>query len=419
MIGAALGRVARTHGELLAVTLPGARVGDGVRIHGGREPLTGHVVAVDGTGAVVAPFGAVRGIAVGDRVELDARALAVPLGCPVLGRALDAFGRSLDGGPAPEGPPRTALRRAPAPHERLPGGAPLWTGIAAIDGLFAFARGSRIGIFGPPGSGKTTLLEGIVASARADAVVLGLVGERGREAQAWCARRNPRATIVCATSDRSSVERARAAEVALAQAAHLAARGAHVVLILDSLARYAAAVREQRIANGEPAGKGGYPPGVFAEVARYLETAGELRTGSITLVASVLSEAGDEHDPLSEAARSYLDGHLVLSPALARAGRFPALDVLASGSRTFGLVAAPEQRADASAVRSALALLAETHDLRTLGLADTSEARLRAALEAEPALSAFVHDAVPSAPQRSLARLAAVARPLRGAGFGT
>jgi type III secretion protein N (ATPase) len=419
MIGRAFGRVVRTSGELLAVALPGARVGDGVRIFGRRgTALTGHVVSVDRAAAAVAPFGTTAGIAVGDRVERDAGALAACIGAGVLGRALDAFGTPLDGRPPPSGRRRPAVFAAPVPHERLPASSPAWSGVAAVDGLLAFARGARIGIFGPPGAGKTTLLETIVAGARADALVVALIGERGREAQAWCARCDPRTTIVCATSDRSASERIRAAEVALAQAVHLATRGAHVLAIVDSLARYAAAVRERRIAAGEPAGRGGYPSGVFADLASYLEAAGTRVSGSITLVASVLSDGGDEHDPLCEGARSLLDGHLVLSPALARAGRFPALDVLASGSRTMPLVAAPAHLADASAVRSALALLAETHDVRMLGLADTNEPRLRAALDAEPSLAAFVHDAAPSAPGRTLSRLAEVALPLHAAGFG-
>jgi type III secretion protein N (ATPase) len=419
MIGRPLGSVVRAHGDLLAVSLPGARVGDGVRIvRRLGAPLTGHVVSVDRTEALVAPFGTPKGIAAGDRVERDSEALAVPLGCGILGRALDAFGSPLDGRPAPAGRRRPVFREAPAPHERAPASEPAWTGVAAVDSLLAFARGARLGIFGPPGAGKTTLLEGIVAGARADAVVVALVGERGREAQAWCARAGGRTTIVCATSDRSAPERIRAAEVALAQAAYLAARGAHVLLMIDSLARYAAALRERRVAGGETAGRGGYPPGVFGDLARYLEAAGSTERGSLTLVASVLSEGSDEYDPLSEAARSLVDGHIVLSPALARAGSFPAIDVLASTSRTFSLVASAEHRADAGAARAALALLAQTEDLRALGLADGSEPRLRAALCAERSLAALVHDPSPSAPRRTLARLAAAAAPLRAAGFG-
>jgi FliI/YscN family ATPase len=266
---------------------------------------------------------------------------------------------------------------------------PFWTGVPAIDALLTIGRGARVGFFGAPGAGKTTLLEQIAAGAGGDAVVLALVGERGREAQAWFERLDRRSTIVCATSDRSAAERVRAAMVAMAQARLLRERGFHVVLILDSLARYAAALREQRVALGEPVGRGGYPPSVWAELARYLECAGNASQGSITLLATVLSDGSDDREPLSDAARSLLDGHIVLSGALARAGHFPAIDVLASASRTMDEAISASHAAGARCVRAALALLAESSDARAVGLAAADE-RLRAAVAAEPALHAFL-----------------------------
>jgi type III secretion protein N (ATPase) len=253
------------------------------------------------------------------------------------------------------------------------------------------------------------LLETIAANARADAVVLALVGERGREARAWFERLDRRTTIVCATSDRCASERVRAADVAMTQARRLCEAGLHVLLVVDSLARYAAAVREQRVALGEPVGRGGYPPSVWAALARYLERAGMLRRGSITVLATVLGDGDDDREPLSENARSLLDGHIVLSSALARAGRFPALDVLASSSRTMGSVVAPAHARDASAVRAALALLADTKEVREVGIVRDGEPALAAAVAAEPAIRTFLYRSAPSAPADTLRSLATLA----------
>ncbi len=408
-IACSVGCVVRTLGETALATLPRARVGEGVRIGSPARARYGVVVSVERGRVAIAPFGSLAGVAVGDPVATDPRALALPLGSIALGRALDATGTPLDGGPpfAPEAT-RVADPSAPAPHDRRPVAEPFVTGVRAIDGLLAIGRGARVGFFGAPGAGKTTLLESIVAGARADAVVLALVGERGREAQAWFARIDARTTIVCATSDRGAAERARAAEVAMAQAEALRARGLDVLLVVDSVARYVAALREQRVAVGESVGRGGYPPSVWADLARYLERAGNGATGSITLLGTVLSDGGDEREPLSDAARSLLDGHVVLSSALARAGHFPAIDVLASASRTMGDVVTAAHADDARIVRAALSVLAETRDARELGLG-VATASVARAVAAEPALLAYLRrsersaSCVPAVELRALA----------------
>jgi FliI/YscN family ATPase len=411
VIARGTGIVKRTLGETVLVALPGARVGDGVRIHrSAGTMLLGEVAAVERARVAIAPFGSVAGVAVGDRVEVAAEALSCPAGFGVLGRALDPAGAPLDGRGALGG---TGIRvdrdGAPLPGARAPVELPLWTGIRAIDALATIGRGARVGIFGAPAAGKTTLLETIAANARADAVVLALVGERGREARAWFERLDRRTTIVCATSDRCASERVRAADVAMTQARRLCDAGLHVLLVVDSLARYAAAVREQRVALGEPVGRGGYPPSVWAALARYLERAGMLRRGSITVLATVLGDGDDDREPLSENARSLLDGHIVLSSALARAGRFPALDVLASSSRTMGSVVAPAHARDASAVRAALALLADTKEVREVGIMRDGEPALAAAVAAEPAIRTFLYRSAPSAPADTLRSLATLA----------
>jgi FliI/YscN family ATPase len=399
------GCVKRTLGETILAALPGARVGDGVTIRSASGAmLGGEVAAVERSRVVIAPFGPVAGVAVGDRVEIDAGALLCPAGFGALGRAFDASGRTLDrAAPWAGCMARVDKGSAEAPADRAAVTVPFWTGVRAIDGLLTLGRGARIGLFGAPGAGKTTLLETIVAGARADAVVLALVGERGREAQQWCQRIDRRTTLICATSDRSASERIRAADVAMTQAQRLCDKGLHVLLVIDSLARYVAALREQRVALGEPVGRGGYPPSVWGELARYLERAGSAARGSISLLGTVLSDGADEREPLSDAARSLLDGHIVLSSALGRAGHFPAIDVLESTSRTMDAVTADAHRSDAAAVRGAVALLAKTADARGVGLAPGEDRALQAAVAAEPAIDAFLRQR-DSAPVRETLR---------------
>jgi type III secretion protein N (ATPase) len=416
MIARSRGHVVRCLGDAIVAVLPAVRVGDEVAIRvPDAAPLRADVTAVARGRVWLSPAGSTHGVGVGDRVERLERPERPATGLALLGRAIDAAGNPLDGGPPlPDYAGASRGGAALGPGERAPVAVPFVTGIAALDALLVVGRGARIGIFGPPGAGKSSLLEALVAGAEADAVVLALVGERGREAERWLGRIDARTSLVCATSDRSAPERVRAAEVAMLQAESLRSRGLHVLLVLDSMARLVAAFRERRAAAREAVGRGGYPPGVWSELARYLERAGNAAAGSITLFATVLSDGSDERDPLSEAARSYLDGHVALSPAHARAGRFPAIDVLASASRTMGDVVDGGHLRNASHVRAALALLAETRDGRNLGLFALPGPALAAAIEAEPAIEALVRsrDRTPFAQTR--ASLRAVAELLAG-----
>jgi ATP synthase in type III secretion protein N len=403
--GRAIGTVAGARGALLEAELPFARVGDGVRICARDAAVHARVVALhetravaspqtlavasSQTRAVLAPFGAVDGVAIGDRVASDPSVLALPLGTPLLGRAIDAAGTPLDGRAAPRGLRRATGADARPIGERRPCTELFRTGVRAIDGPLAFGRGARIGLFGVPGAGKSMLLDAIVRGASADAVVVALIGERGREAERRLAALDARTTLVCATAERAAAERVRAAEVAFAQACALRARGLDVLLVADSLARIASAAREVALAAGEPAGRGGYPPSVFASLARLLERAGGFGRGGVTLVATVLSDGPDEHDPVSEAARAALDGHLVLSARLARAGRFPALDVVRSTSRTLADVASAEHRAAAETLRAAVAALDESRDARALGITP-ADPFLARCIAQEPALERFL-----------------------------
>lgn len=330
------------------------------------------------------------------------------LGTCLLGRAIDAYGAPLDYRGLAAGR-RVALGApAPAPHERIAVTEPLWTGIRAVDGLLTIGCGARVGIFGAPGAGKSTLLESIVDAVEADAVVVGLVGERGREAQRWIERCDSRTTVVCATSDRPAQERVKAARVTFAHAQALCERGLHVVVVLDSLARIAGALRELGIRAGEGVGRGGYPPSVFAELAGLVERAGCFASGSVSLLATVLND-GDDRDPVSESARSLLDGHIQLSPKLADAGRYPAIDVCASASRTMGDVTTPQHRLRAARVRSALAALEATADARSLGI-EAVDALTRTAVAAEGQIEAFLRQGrEASEPAITLSSLAEVA----------
>jgi type III secretion protein N (ATPase) len=306
------------------------------------------------------------------------------LGTAAFGRALDARGAPLDGLGPVDGVWVRVDAPAALPAARRAIVEPLWTGVRCIDALLTIGRGARFGIFGAPGAGKSSLLETIVRGARADAIAIGLVGERGREAARWIAARDERTTVICATSDRPAQDRVRAAELLMAHACALAARGLHVLAVLDSLARYANALRELGAGSGESVGRGGYPPSVFARTAHLVERAGAFYAGSVTLIATVLND-GDDRDPVSENARSLLDGHLQLSPQLAQAARFPAIDVLASASRTMDPVTSAEHRRAASLVRAALARLERCEDVRSLGI-DPADPQTKVAIAAEGAI---------------------------------
>lgn len=357
-------------GPLVEVSLPGASIGEGVRLRGVACSGTAEVVSVARGRVIIAPHFGTHGLRVGDLVQQDPSALRMSLGTSALGRCFAATGIALDGGAGVRGCTRAVHTQPPLPSERDAIRAPLWTGIRVIDGLLTIGRGARVGLFGAPGAGKSTLLHRMMSGTTADVFVIGLIGERGREAEEWIARAQPHSTIVCATSDRPAAERVRAANVALAQACALRDRGLHVVLVIDSLARFASALREVALASGEPPGRGGYPGSIFARLASFVEGAGAFRTGSITMIATVLSD-GDERDAVSDAARSLLDGHIELSIALAHAGHFPAINVLASASRTMRQVLDSAHAANAVKVRNALAVLAGTADARSVGIIPT------------------------------------------------
>jgi FliI/YscN family ATPase len=415
MLASRTGRVSAAFEHSVVATLPNARVGEAVRIllAGGRAvPAT--VTRVERNRVALSTHVAHAGIGVGDVVQTDRFAGTLPLGMRLLGRAITPSGEALDAfGPPTFGRRALVLDPPISAAERAPVERPFWTGIKAIDGLATIGRGARVGFFGGPASGKSMLVEMLVRGTSADAVVVGLIGERGREASAWIARIAPHVTIVCAPSDRPPGERMRAAHVALAQGSQLRRRGLNVLVVLDSLARFAGAAREIAAQNGESVGRGGYPPSVFAELTRLLERGGNVNGGSLTLIATVLSDGADEREPLSDAARASLDGHIVLCPKRARAGLYPAIDVVASASRTMDAVILPEHREAAATIRRALARLEATRELRELGFAQPDPELERAVALQEHIETLIHHGTRTFGPSETVAEIRTLAARLR------
>jgi flagellum-specific ATP synthase len=313
------------------------------------------------------------GLSLGDLIIARPGEATVAVGPQLLGRVLDGFGNSLDGGPALDVRDAYQLYRPPhGPMERTPITQPLITGVRAIDGLLTCGKGQRIGIFGGSGVGKSTLLGSMVRHSSADVSVIALIGERNREVLAFLDQElgpegRKKSVVVAATSDRPAPLRVRGCFVALAVAEYFRDQGADVLLVMDSVTRLAMAQREIGLASGEPPSQKGYTPSVFNLLPRICERAGNFPRGSITGFFTVLVEGDDFNEPICDAVRSILDGHITLSRDLGAAGHYPAIQVLDSVSRLQSQVATPEQRANALKVREALAAYRQAEDLIQLG----------------------------------------------------
>jgi flagellum-specific ATP synthase len=280
--------------------------------------------------------------------------------------------------------------------ERAPIRDALQTGVRAIDGMLTVGRGQRVGIFGGSGVGKSTLIGMMTRNTAADITVVGLVGERGREVREFVEdalgeEGLKRSVVLVSTSDQSPLLRMRAAMAATAVAEFYAARGRHVLLVLDSLTRYAMAAREVGLAAGEPPASKGYTPSVFTRLAKLVERVGNLENGSITAFYTVLMEGDDQQDPIVDAVRSFLDGHIVLSRALAAAGQYPPIDVLDSLSRLMPAVTTLDHRNQASVARRLLAAYAKSEDLIRIGAYKAGhDDELDRAMQARPAIRNYL-----------------------------
>jgi flagellum-specific ATP synthase len=340
-----------------------------------RQALLAEVVAIDQAGAHLLPFDRLDGIGVGARVIVAPDQSRIRPSEGWLGRVLDAFGQPLDGGqPLPPGPEYYWLQAPPIEaHRRRDLGPRLDLGVRALNLFTPCREGQRMGIFAGSGVGKSTLLAMLARHSNADALVLGLIGERGRELSGFLQdglgpEGLARSVVVVATSDLPAMVRRRAAYVALTVAETLRDRGLRVLCLFDSLTRFATALREIHLAAGEPPTSRGYPPSVFAELPRLLERAGPgPGAGSITGLFTVLVEGDDLRDPLADAVRAILDGHIVLDRRTAEAGRYPAIDVLRSLSRVAPDCYRGDERPLVERARQLMRLYADTAELIQLG----------------------------------------------------
>jgi flagellum-specific ATP synthase len=336
---------------------------------GGAPSVRGEVVGFDGEEALVMPFGDLQGLGARTAVFPAEPCLEVPVGERVLGRVMDGTGKFRDGGPtSPDLPRRPVRAEGPDAVARPPVTRPLPLGVRVLDSVLTCAEGGRLGLFAAAGVGKSVLLGMVARHARVDAVVLCLVGERGREVNDLLAQvRSPHVACVVATAADPPLARARAPLVAQAVAESLRDEGRHVLLLMDSLTRYAQALREIGLARGEAPAARGYPPSALAGLAPLLERAGPTERGTITGLYTVLVEGDDPDEPVADAARSFLDGHIELSRRLARAGLYPAVDPAASISRLQEKVVAPDAYARAVRFRALWAAYEEGRDLIQVG----------------------------------------------------
>jgi flagellum-specific ATP synthase len=374
------GRVVESVGQTIESAGPLATVGECCEIvdQFGKLHLA-EVIGFRGSNVLSMPVESTDGIRFGDSVSGLGTGPAIEVGEALIGRVLNALGVPIDrDSPAQSRRAQAASITLPlegkvrSPLDRVPIRVPLGTGIRAIDAMLTVGRGQRVGIFGGSGVGKSTLIGMMTRNTEADVTVVGLVGERGREVGEFLAdalgdEGRARSVVLVATSDESPLQRMRAALAATTVAEFFAARGKHVLLVLDSLTRFAMAAREIGLAAGEPPTAKGYTPSVFTRLARLVERAGEFRSGSITAFYTVLMEGDDQQDPLVDAVRSLLDGHVVLSRTLAAEGWYPPIEVLDSISRLMSVVAAPAHREQAALLRKLMAVYARSEDLVRIG----------------------------------------------------
>ncbi|MGQ9711990.1 MAG: FliI/YscN family ATPase [Desulfotomaculales bacterium] len=391
------GHVAKVVGLTIEVVGMEGFIGEvcDIFVPGEGQPVPAEIVGFRDRTSLLMPLGELRGIGPGSRVVPRGRTMTVRVGEHLLGRVLDGLGRPLDGRPLGNGAEVPVHNDPPPPLARRRITEPLATGIRAIDAFLTCGRGQRLGIFAGSGVGKSVLMGMICRHAAADVNVVALVGERGREVLEFIERDlGPglaRSVVVAATSDRPPLVRLRAAFVATAVAEYFRDGGRDVLLLMDSVTRFALAQREVGLAVGEPPTTRGYTPSVFALLPKLLERAGTSPKGSITGFYTVLVEGDDMQEPVADAVRSVLDGHIVLARELAQRNHYPAIDILQSTSRLMPDVTAPEHLDAAGGLRSLLAAYRQAEDLINIGAyVAGSNPQVDAALKVYPGLMEFL-----------------------------
>ncbi len=361
------------------------------------EPIMAEVVGFHEERVLLMPLGDMQGIQPGSEVYPVSRAFRSPVGMPLLGRVLDGLGQPIDSGPTLDSVEYAATNNAPPPPlSRPPINQPLVTGVRVIDGMLTCGKGQRMGIFAGSGVGKSTLMGTIARSSRSDVSVIALVGERGREVREFLERDLgedglARSVVVVSTSDQPALVRLKAAFVAMTIAEHFRDNGMDVTFLMDSVTRFAMAQREVGLAIGEPPASKGYTPSVFALLPRLLERAGASANGTITGFFTVLVEGDDFNEPICDATRGILDGHIILSRTLAARNHYPAIDVLNSVSRVMPAVTTREHIQLAANARKHLATYEKARDLVNIGAyVSGSDPEIDEALRVLPALTTFL-----------------------------
>jgi flagellum-specific ATP synthase len=395
------GQVVESIGNTIESAGPVASVGECCEI----EDRVGikhraEVIGFRGARVISMPMKTTDGVRFGDSVIALGCGPEVVVGQGMIGQILDGMGIPMDRRKLVGSTERLPLEgTVHAPLDRVPIHVPLGTGIRTIDGLLTVGRGQRVGIFGGSGVGKSTLIGIMTRNTEADVTVVGLVGERGREVREFVENALgkvglARSVVVVSTSDESPLMRMRAAMTATTIAEFFARKGEAVLLVLDSLTRFAMAAREIGLAAGEPPTAKGYTPSVFSRLAKLVERAGNFRTGSITAFYTTLMEGDDQQDPLVDAVRSLLDGHVVLSRRLAAEGWYPPIDLLDSISRLMPAVTQTNHREQAALIRRMLATYARSEDLVRIGAYKPgADADLDRALQSRSAMREFMMQA--------------------------
>ncbi len=392
------GKVVNLIGLVIEASGLRAEVGELCTIDAGRTrpPIPAEVVGFRDGRTLLMPLGEMHGVGPENRVDATGHPFRLRVGDDLLGRVLDSLGRPIDdGGAFGPGPSRPVVAPPPKPLARTRIVDRLSLGVRALDTLVPVGRGQRLGIFAGSGVGKSSLLGMIARSTTADINVICLVGERGREVREFIERdlgeALARSVIVVATSDEPALLRIKAAFAATTIAEHFRDQGRNVLLMMDSVTRFAMAQREVGLAIGEPPATRGYTPSVFAALPRLLERAGTSARGSITGLYTVLVEGDDMNEPVADAARSILDGHCVLTRALAHRSHYPAIDVLQSVSRLEGEIVGPEARAAGAALRETLAAFKEKEDLISIGAyVRGGDRKVDYAIDKQPGIEAFL-----------------------------